>query len=361
MFESVKMERNSKMQNVEHRAVIKFLTKEGQSPTNIHKRMVNVYKEGAPSYDVVKRFAREFKCGRETLEDEPGRGRPETSTTLEMVEKVEKLVLEDRRIHVDTIARELKISYGSVESILHDHLHMNKVSARWVPRMLTPMQRAERVRISREHLDRAVANEQDFFARLVTEDECWVFCYDPETKQASMEWRQPGEQPPIKFKAVQSVGKVMLSLFWDGEGALLADFLEHGRTITGDYYASLLTQLKQEIKSKRRGMVTKGVLLLHDNAPAHSSAVAIQKAAALGFEILQHPPYSPDLAPSDFFLFGKLKSHLRGTSFDSVADVKVAVNEWLNGQSVAFYRDGIKKLMKRWQKCIDIKGDYVEK
>lgn len=349
------------MEKVEHRAVIKFLTKEGESPSNIHQRMVKVYGDKCPAYDVVKRFSRKFKCGRESLEDEPGRGRPETSTSPEMIEKVEKLVMDDRRICTKTIEQIVRISHGSVISILHDHLNMNKVSARWVPRMLTPMQRAERVRISRELLERAGVDVDKFFSQLVTMDECWVYCYDPESKEASKQWKHPGSPPPRKFKVAHSAGKVMLSLFWDSKGVLLADFLEHGKTITGQYYADLLTRLKDEIKKKRRGMITNGILLLHDNAPAHMSAVARTKADDLGLEILEHPPYSPDLAPSDFFLFGQMKSHLRGTRFSSDEELKEAVLEWLNGQNKDFYNEGIRKLIPRWQKCITLKGDYIEK
>jgi len=87
-----------------------------------------------------------------------------------------------------------------------------------------------------------------------------------------------------------------------------------------------LRKLREEIKKKRRGMLSKSVLLLHDNAPAHSSVVACQAARDCGYEILPHPPYSPDLAPSDFFLFPTLKSSLRGRRFDTDNSV-IAVTE----------------------------------
>ena len=69
----------------------------------------------------------------------------------------------------------------------------------------------------------------------------------------------------------------------------------------GAYYANEL----QEIARKRRGNLTRGVLLLPDNAPAHTSQVAITAASVCGFEILPHPPYSPVMAPSDLYLFPK--------------------------------------------------------
>ena len=93
----------------------------------------------------------------------------------------------------------------------------------------------------------------------------------------------------------------------------MIDCLEQGRTINVAYYAGEFRRLRQEIARKRGGKLTCGVLLLQDNAPAYTSQVVMTATIECGFEILPHPPYSPDMAPSDFYLFPKLKSHLRGT------------------------------------------------
>ena len=131
--------------------------------------------------------------------------------------------------------------------------------------------------------------------------------------------------------------------------------------INGAYYAGELRWLRQEITRKRRGKLTRGVLLLQDNAPAHKSQVAMTAAAECGFEILPHHSYSPDMAPSDFYLFPKLKSHFRGTKYGSNEGVIEALNEYLGDQKKAFYFERIRKLGQRWPKCIALKGDYIEK
>ena len=84
-------------------------------------------------------------------------------------------------------------------------------------------------------------------------------------------------------------------------------YLEQGRTINGAYYAAELRRLRHEISRKRRGKLNRSVLLLQDNAPAHTSQVAMIAATECGFEVLPHPPYSPDMAPSDFYLFPKIE------------------------------------------------------
>ena len=91
-------------------------------------------------------------------------------------------------------------------------------------------------------------------------------------------------------------------------------FFEQGHTISSAYYAGELRPLRQEIARKMRGKLTRGALLLQENAPAHTSQVAMTAATECGFQILPHPPYSPDVAPSDFYLFPKLKSY-RGTQY----------------------------------------------
>ena len=98
-------------------------------------------------------------------------------------------------------------------------------------------------------------------------------------------------------------------------------------------------QLKDILKEKlqRRGKVTKGVLFLHDNAPAHRALATQNKLAYLGFQCLDHPPYSPDLAPSDYHLFPGLKKQLKGGHFSSDAEVVVAAKTWLDGQINEFF------------------------
>ena len=76
---------------------------------------------------------------------------------------------------------------------------------------------------------------------------------------------------------------------------------------------------------------------------------------------MEHPTYSPDLASADFHFFGPLKEALRGRRFSRGDDMKAAVHQWLRAQPKTFFADGIKKLVGRWEKCIEKQGDYIEK
>ena len=349
------------MDKIEYRSVIKFLFLQKKSPSTIHEEMLAVYKDDCPSYDVVKHWCKQFKCGRLSVHDEPRSGRPSMSSDRNIVRQIESFIMEDRRVTISNIVEKVGISRGSIYNIIHDELHMNKVSARWIPRLLTPLQKQNRAECSQQLLDMCNTDEDNFFSRLVTVDESWIHHFDPETKQATMQWKHAKSPPPKKARVQPSAGKVMMTVFWDEGGVLLTDYLERGQTITGEYYSNLLIKLRSEIKLKRRGMLTKGVLLLHDNAPAHSSVAACQTAARCSYQILPHPPYSPDIAPSDFFLFPQLKSTLRGKHFPSDNDVIRVVEAWFSGQTGCFYKDGIRKVKQRWEKCVTLAGSYVEK
>jgi len=113
-------------------------------------------------------------------------------------------------------------------------------------------------------------------------------------------------------------------------------------TITGHTYANTITALREAIEEKRRGKLSAGVTLLHDNAPVHMSAKSQAAIRQCGFQQLNHPPYSPDLAPSDYFLFRVMKKFLRGKRFSSDEEVKEAVTTWFEEQSKDFFFQGDK-------------------
>jgi len=178
----------------------------------------------------------------------------------------------------------------------------------------------------------------DFLSRLVTMDEIWLYHYDPETKQQSMKWRHSGSPRSKKIRVQKSAGKVLASIVWDQDGILLIDYLPKGQTINAEYYSSLLVQLKDILKEKRRGKFTKGVLFLHDNDPTHRALATQKKPAYLGFQSIDHLRYSPDLAPSDYNVFPGLKKQLKGRHFSSDADVIAAATETrLDGQHSEFF------------------------
>ena len=185
------------METVEYREVIRFLFLKGCTPTETFNEMKETYGEDSPSYDVVKHWHRQFKCGRTSVETASILERPHSAIDEDTIRQVEEAILEDCRKTTCQLAQDVKISVGSEEKIVHDHLHMRMVSARWVPRLLTTFQKLERVKCSQALLDMCQGNQEDFFNRLITQDETWVHHYDPETKAQSKQWK-PFDSLPLK-------------------------------------------------------------------------------------------------------------------------------------------------------------------
>ena len=344
------------------RAIIWFLWKEGARPIDIVNRLSAVFGNSACSQRTIYRWIDHFKNGRETLQDDLRSGRPNTSTNGLLIQLVKEMILQDRRVTVREISSQLSISVGSTEEIIHDYLGLNKISARWVPRLLTMVHKQNRVKACKANRKLLKAYGEDFWDRLITVDETWLPFFNPETKQQSKQWRKPQEGAPTKAMAVPSVSKVMITVFWDCEGIILIDYLPRGATINAEYYASLLEgPLRDALRKKRPGKLSAKPILQHDNARPHTARLTMEAVKRLGWELLPHPAYSPDLAPSDYHLFGELKKPLRGIHYADQNDLKCDVQKWVRSTPKQFFETGLRKLVERWDKCIKLRGDYVEK
>jgi histone-lysine N-methyltransferase SETMAR len=144
---------------------------------------------------------------------------------------------------------------------LHEELDIKKLCARWVPRLLTADGRRTRMKISEQCLERFNKNKTDFVRRFITMDETWIHHYTPESKEESKQWTDAGCPAPKKTRSVPSAGKIMTSVFWDNESVLFIDYLEKGKTITGEYYSNLLTRLDEKIREKRPNLQKKNLSL----------------------------------------------------------------------------------------------------
>ena len=123
----------------------------------------------------------------------------------------------------------------------------------------------------------------------------------------------------------------------------------------------VLRKLRAKLAEKRPGKLHHGILFHHNNTPAHSSQIVRDVLREFRWELLPHPPYSPDLAPSDFFLFPKLKEHLKDVYFNDTNEAKQAAKTWLTKWSADDFKNGINGWKHCLEKCIDLDGDYVKK
>ena len=141
----------------------------------------------------------------------------------------------------------------------------------------------------------------------VTGDESWTHHYDPLRQLEAKIWKRLGEQTPTRLHQEKSAGKIMMIIFWDKDGVLLTEYLPHATTINGSYYALIIDRLRSVIVEKGCGKVSRGVLLLHNNAPIDTCDIVQAAIRQAGFIELNHSVYSPDIALTNYHRF----SHIR--------------------------------------------------
>ena len=115
------------------------------------------------------------------------------------------------------------------------------------------------------------------------------------------------------------------------------------------------------IREKRRGKLSKGILLQQDNVRVHTCKIAVDSVEWNGYELIPHPACSPDLAPCGYFLFPNLKKDIRGCHFRSNEEVVAAVEERVRDKDPGYFSSGLMALKHSWFKCISLEGNYIEK
>lgn len=317
--------------------IIRFLTAEGLIPSEIFTRIQAKFGEECLPERRVYSYAKEFRqeCNRVT--NQPYPRRPTTLIASENAEKMEPLILDNFRRTTPEMFEPWSI--GSVVDISRKELQFGKAPARYMPRSLAKAQREKRVKVCQELL------------RI----QAWIHYSIPQSSTDAVERKRIGFKPIFPVLLL-----LMVTVFWDFKGVLYVDFLDGSKTMNSQYYSNLLTQnVKTALRKKRRKSPT-SVSFLHDNAGPHTATLSRETLVKLKWTVLPHPAYSPDLSPSDFHLFRPLKEFLEDKEFQTDEEVKDAVRSWLEHLPKIFFEIGINPLPKRWQKCIELRGDYLE-
>ncbi|GFR74413.1 mariner Mos1 transposase [Elysia marginata] len=166
------------------------------------------------------------------------------------------------------------MSSTSVFSVLTNKLNKKKKFSKWVPHLMTDEQKESRVNFSRNFLRRFQTEQNDFLGRIITDDETWVYSWDPETKRQSAEWRDFDEPCPEKFRRKQGALKVMHMIFFYMNGVILRWPVPIGTTINAQYYKKVLQdKLRTAIRKKRPELLESGILFHHDNSVHTARAV----------------------------------------------------------------------------------------
>jgi len=339
------------MENSEIRVLMKYEFHRGATTRQAVDNINSVFPTQVATNATVARWFKKFRSGNFDLSNEP-RGRPETQVDNDVL----KATVE---ADPSQSARELALIFGVSKQTILTHLaQIGKVRKldKWVPHELNDAQKERRLEACLSLLSRN--KTEPFLNRIVTCDEKWIM-YD--NRKRSSQWLDQATPPKHCPKRKVHQKKLMVTVWWSGSGVIHYNFMEPGTSITAVAYCKQLDDMMRNLAIKQPRLVNRSApILLHDNARPHSAQMTVAKLQELDLETLRHPPYSPDLAPTDYHFFQNLDNFLSGKKFNSAEAVKMAFQQFIDSREPGFYSKGINKLPLKWQKCIDNLGAYFD-
>jgi histone-lysine N-methyltransferase SETMAR len=345
--------KSDKMMELEQRYIIKFFMEEGKKGKKIIERLQRHYGTDALARSTVYKWMNELKRGRTDLTNIPSPGRPREE---ELARAIAHKHEEDPHLSARKLAQYLGIAHSTVCSYLSEVLQMKCLRLRWVPHTLSIEQKAKRAEYAGEMLRILQTHESTGFHFLFTGDESWIFYSYNHRTQWVASWEELDEvERPSHYHR-----KTMVTVFFNGTGDFLIDILPEGLKMNSTYFANnIIDVIAGSCYPNGRQPHSRKVMLHFDNAPIHSTDTVNDRMTLRELERMKHPPYSSDLAPCDFFLFGYLKENLANKQYATPDDMLLEVTSIIRGISPDL-RASVFANWRRLTECWNSGGEYVE-
>ena len=310
----------------------------------------------------IHKWVSQFRGGRELIVDKPRAPKTKSGRSARNIRRVEDVVATDRRVTLKEIKVKTGIPTSTVQRILKKDLKLTKRCCTFVPAVLTDTHKQTRRDVCNLY-SRLFHQEPRVFRHVVTMDESWVYVWDPNTRNQSKEWLRRGEPVAQVPRRTIATAKIMLVSFYDAKGMIYYEYVQRPQTLNQETFRAIFRRFDAAHHRRHPHSTVRGCRFLYfDNAPPHKATLTLALIQQLGWTRLPHPPYSPDLAPSDFWLFHHLKRNLRGVRFPSVADLKEAVSEEIAQITALEYQHSIiVSWPRRWRQCLQEQGNYFKR
>ena len=179
-------------------------------------------------------------------------------------------------------------------------------------------------------------------------DESWIYCYGPKTKRQSSQWNHAGSTRPKKARQSKSTHKLLMIPFFDCTGMFYMYWVPIGQTVNKKYYVEFLRVFRKRFRRKRSALFKSSQWHFHlDNAPVHNLLLVTDYLNKMGIKTVPYPPFSPDLAPCDFWLFTKLKD----CGYETIEEMKEAVTKVIDTLTQEDFHGAFQKLLELYNKC----------
>ncbi|XP_020715242.1 uncharacterized protein LOC101457564 isoform X1 [Ceratitis capitata] len=325
------------------RYILQFYFDKGDNAIQAAEHVNSVYGPDTVTANQAQIWFSRFQSGNFNVKDAPSTGRP----IVKNVDKIIEIVESDRHVSTVSIAQELNIAQKTVWNHLRKTGYTKKLDV-WVPHELTEKNLMDRISICESLMNR---NKIDpFLRRMVIGDEKWI-------TYSNVKRKRPQK---TVYKPELTARKALFCVWWDWQGIINYELLPDGQTLNPDLHCQQLERLKEAIVDKRPDLAnSRGILLHQDNHKPHTTIATHQKLRELGWEVLIHPHFSPDLAPSDYHLFPSMANYLDGEELASRESCENRLSQFFSNRDKSFYAEGIMTLPSKWQKVMEHNGAYL--
>lgn len=321
----------------------------GRTVPEAIQNICTVYGQGAISRSTAYEWYDYFRNNDFSIKDKDRPGRP-----VEIdLDALKRHIADDPKMSTRCLSSMLGCTHTAILYHLKQLGFVLKIGS-WVPHDLSLDQLKKRVEVCEKLLN--FRRNFNWLDNLITGDEKWVLYVNHTRKH---QWLKPEQDAQPTPKPDLHPKKVMLCVWWDVYGVVYWELLPSNTTITAKVYCNQIQKMRAEYQKKRPKTGKK--YFLHDNARPHIAKVTKEKLKGLDWEVLPHPPYSPDLAPTDYHLFLSLSNSLRDKKFDNQEALEEFISTFFSSKSPEFYRSGIHSLAKRWQAVVLNNGKYITK
>ena len=253
---------------------IKFYFKVGKNATDTYGMLQTAFRQSCINRASVFEWNKRFKEGRESVRDDERCRRRKEVRTPELIGQIKNFMDKNRRVSIEAISAQFDVSVGTVHTSIREELKMRKISAKFVPTVLTEDQKERRCYDSREMVE-LIISDLAVLDALVSCDESWIYCYDIETKRLSSQWKHTGFPRLKKARQSKPTQKLlMIPFFFDSTGMIYLHWVPTRQTVNKEYNVEVLRQFRKRFRWKRPALFKSGQWHFHqDNASVHNTTL----------------------------------------------------------------------------------------